>query len=74
MGEDGCGVVYMAEQEPVRRKVAHKVVKLGMDNRARNAWSHNQAGEKGLRIDNGKDSLLISAIVCVTDNQIVTTK
>jgi hypothetical protein len=32
IGEGGCGVVYMAEQkEPVRRKVAVKVIKLGMD-------------------------------------------
>jgi TonB family protein len=32
IGEGGCGVVYMAEQEePVRRKVAIKVMKLGMD-------------------------------------------
>jgi eukaryotic-like serine/threonine-protein kinase len=32
IGEGGCGVVYMADQEePVRRKVALKVVKLGMD-------------------------------------------
>lgn len=31
IGEGGCGVVYMAEQEePVRRKVALKVIKLGM--------------------------------------------
>src|SRR5205085_752615 len=31
-GEGGCGVVYMAEQEePVRRRVALKVIKLGMD-------------------------------------------
>jgi serine/threonine protein kinase/tetratricopeptide (TPR) repeat protein len=34
IGEGGCGVVYMAEQEePVRRRVALKVVKLGMDTR-----------------------------------------
>ena len=34
IGEGGCGVVYVAEQqEPVRRKVALKVVKLGMDTR-----------------------------------------
>ena len=34
LGEGGCGVVYMAEQtEPVRRKVALKVIKLGMDTR-----------------------------------------
>ncbi|MSU36487.1 MAG: serine/threonine protein kinase [Pedosphaera sp.] len=32
IGEDGFGVVFMAEQEiPVRRKVALKVIKLGMD-------------------------------------------
>src|SRR6185503_12767742 len=32
IGRGGCGVVYMAEQrEPIRRKVALKVIKLGMD-------------------------------------------
>jgi eukaryotic-like serine/threonine-protein kinase len=32
IGEGGCGAVFMAEQEqPVRRKVALKVIKLGMD-------------------------------------------
>ena len=32
IGEGGCGVVYMAEQqEPVKRRVALKVIKLGMD-------------------------------------------
>src|SRR5580765_495065 len=32
IGEGGCGVVYMAEQaQPIRRQVALKVVKLGMD-------------------------------------------
>jgi eukaryotic-like serine/threonine-protein kinase len=32
LGEGGCGTVYMAEQEkPVRRRVALKVIKLGMD-------------------------------------------
>jgi eukaryotic-like serine/threonine-protein kinase len=35
IGEGGCGVVYLAEQsEPVRRKVALKVIKLGMDTKA----------------------------------------
>jgi eukaryotic-like serine/threonine-protein kinase len=35
LGEGGCGVVYMAEQEePVRRRVALKVIKLGMDTRS----------------------------------------
>jgi serine/threonine protein kinase/WD40 repeat protein len=34
IGEGGCGVVYMADQEePVRRKVALKIIKLGMDTR-----------------------------------------
>jgi serine/threonine protein kinase len=34
IGEGGCGVVWMAEQqEPVRRQVALKIVKLGMDTR-----------------------------------------
>jgi len=32
IGEGGCGVVYMAEQQvPVRRRVALKIIKLGMD-------------------------------------------
>ena len=32
IGEGGCGIVYMAEQEePVRRRVALKVIKPGMD-------------------------------------------
>ncbi len=35
IGEGGCGAVYMAEQqEPVRRRVALKVIKLGMDTKA----------------------------------------
>ena len=32
LGEGGCGVVYLAEQEePVRRQVALKIIKLGLD-------------------------------------------
>ncbi len=35
IGEGGCGVVWMAEQQaPVRRRVALKVIKLGMDTKA----------------------------------------
>jgi len=35
LGEGGCGVVYLAEQvEPVRRQVALKVIKLGMDTKS----------------------------------------
>jgi eukaryotic-like serine/threonine-protein kinase len=34
IGEGGCGIVYMAEQDhPVRRRVALKIIKLGMDTR-----------------------------------------
>ena len=34
LGEGGCGAVFMAEQEePLRRRVAIKVIKLGMDTR-----------------------------------------
>ncbi len=35
IGEGGCGAVYMADQEkPVRRRVALKVIKLGMDTKS----------------------------------------
>ncbi|RYD37637.1 MAG: serine/threonine protein kinase, partial [Verrucomicrobiaceae bacterium] len=35
IGEGGCGVVYMAgQEEPVRRRVALKVIKPGMDTRS----------------------------------------
>jgi hypothetical protein len=35
IGEGGCGVVYMAEQEePVRRRGALKIIKLGMDTKS----------------------------------------
>src|SRR5687767_13925375 len=35
IGEGGCGLVWIAEQEePVRRRVALKVIKLGMDTKA----------------------------------------
>src|SRR5256886_12211013 len=35
IGEGGCGVVYMAEQEePIRRRVALKILKLGMDTKS----------------------------------------
>ena len=35
IGEGGCGAVYMAEQEkPVHRRVALKIIKLGMDTKS----------------------------------------
>ena len=47
IGEGGCGVVYMAEQEkPVRRRVALKVIKLGMD--TKNVISRFEAERQAL--------------------------
>jgi len=35
IGEGGCGVVYLSEQEePVRRRVALKIIKLGMETKS----------------------------------------
>jgi serine/threonine protein kinase len=35
IGEGGCGIVHMADQlEPVRRRVALKIIKLGMDTKS----------------------------------------
>src|SRR5437667_12902446 len=35
IGEGGCGVVFMAEQEePVQRRVALKIIKPGMDTKS----------------------------------------
>jgi eukaryotic-like serine/threonine-protein kinase len=35
IGEGGCGIVYMAEQEkPIRRRAALKIIKLGMDTKS----------------------------------------
>src|SRR5260370_32474687 len=43
IGEGGMGTVYLAEQlEPIRRQVALKVVKLGMDNSQVLARFHNE--------------------------------
>ena len=46
VGEGGCGVVYVAEQtEPVRRRVALKVIKLGMDTK-RSSPGSRQSGRR----------------------------
>ena len=39
VGEGGFAIVYLAEQEkPVRRRVALKIIKLGMDTRRGRSW------------------------------------
>jgi len=49
IGEGGMGVVYMAEQEePVRRRVALKLIKLGMD--TRNAIARFEAEGQALAL------------------------
>ncbi|MBI3848903.1 MAG: tetratricopeptide repeat protein [Verrucomicrobia bacterium] len=49
IGEGGCGIVYMAEQEePVRRRVALKIIKLGMD--TRNVIARFEAERQALAI------------------------
>jgi serine/threonine protein kinase len=43
LGEGGMGTVFMAEQEhPIRRKVALKVMKPGMDTKPR-GWPYHPA-------------------------------
>jgi hypothetical protein len=50
IGEGGCGVVFMAEQEqPIRRKVALKVIKLGMDTDASGHYSGKTRQAPGMR-------------------------
>ncbi len=49
IGEGGCGVVYMASQnEPIRREVAVKIIKLGMD--TRNVVARFEAERQALAI------------------------
>jgi serine/threonine protein kinase len=51
IGEGGCGAVYLAEQEePVRRKVAFKVIKLGMD--TKNVIARFEAERQALALMN----------------------
>jgi serine/threonine protein kinase len=51
IGEGGCGVVYMAEQEkPVRRRVALKIIKLGMD--TKNVIARFEAERQALALMN----------------------
>ena len=51
IGEGGCGVVYLAEQEaPVRRRVALKIIKPGMD--TRNVIARFEAERQALALMN----------------------
>jgi len=52
IGEGGCGVVYMAEQaEPVRRRVALKVIKLGASAEGNRLWHRQGDGGAAHRPD-----------------------
>ena len=44
IGEGGVGRVFIAEQQPVRRKVALKIIKVGMDKRVLTASADGTAG------------------------------
>src|SRR6266446_9843753 len=49
IGRGGCGVVYLAEQEePVRRRVALKIIKLGMD--TKNVMARFEAERQALAL------------------------
>lgn len=49
IGEGGCGVVYLAEQEqPVRRRVALKIIKPGMD--TKNVMARFEAERQALAL------------------------
>jgi len=51
IGEGGCGVVYLAEQqEPIQRPVALKVIKLGMD--TKNVIARFEAEQQALALMN----------------------
>jgi len=51
IGEGGCGVVYMAEQkEPVRRRIALKIIKPGMD--TKNVIARFEAERQALALMN----------------------
>ena len=51
IGEGGCGVVYMAQQEaPVRRRVALKIIKPGMD--TKNVIARFEAERQALALMN----------------------
>ena len=77
IGEGGLGVVFLAEQtEPVRRTVALKIIKPGMDTRAgdrplrgRAAGAgddgpseHRQGARRGARPDNGRPYFVMELV------------
>jgi hypothetical protein len=65
LGEGGCGTVYVAEQtEPVRRRVALKVIKLGMD--TKQVVARFEAEMSGLDVSNVRKetSVQVRALHC----------
>src|SRR5215471_3965312 len=64
LGEGGCGAVYMAlPEEPVRRKVALKIIKSGVDTRSVMPGRGGAPGSRAYgphqhRIDGGRRSPL----------------
>ena len=71
IGEGGCGVVDMAEQEePVRRRVALKVIKLGMDTKsviADHAWLLARSVDAQLR--DGSNAVVFAQAAVATTNR-----
>ena len=61
IGEGGMGVVYVAEQEkPIRRKVALKVIKPGMDSKA--VLARFEAERNALALMNNQARLVLFAL------------
>src|SRR5207249_8052041 len=65
IGEGGCGIVYLAEQEePVHRRVALKIIKLGMDTRT--VVARFEAERQALALIDRKSTRLNSSHVSIS--------
>ena len=81
IGEGGFGVVFMAEQhKPIRRKVALKVIKPGMDTKGVVArfdpsmlvYTENHIAENHIAARDGRrnDTCLANAVRCIDEKMI----